>query len=70
MNVAAGYGTSVLAPGLDIHGVGEYLAGHNIIKAHANVFRLYERKYRIKQQGNFILKFILIKSPSKNLCHL
>ncbi|XP_073971828.1 myrosinase 1-like [Rhodnius prolixus] len=70
MNVAAGYGTSVLAPGLDIHGVGEYLAGHNIIKAHANVFRLYERKYRIKQQGNVSINLSgLFGMPLRNNSH-
>jgi len=49
---ALGYEGSGFAPGINSPGVGLYQAGHNMIKAHARVYRLYEQ-YRAKQQGEF-----------------
>ena len=46
-----GYGLTYRAPGLGRPGTADYIAGHNIIKAHANVYRLYERKWRPLQHG-------------------
>lgn len=39
------YGT-IIPPG-----VSEYLCGHNIIKAHARIYRLYQYKYKHSQRG-------------------
>jgi beta-glucosidase/6-phospho-beta-glucosidase/beta-galactosidase len=50
-NQALGYETSMLAPGLNITGIGGYLAAHNMIKAHARVYHLYKKYYRSTQKG-------------------
>lgn len=47
----AGYGNSVHAPGVNANGVGEYLCAHNVLKAHAVTYRLYEKKYKEKFNG-------------------
>lgn len=41
----SGYGDDVQAPAINAHGVGEYLCGHNVLKAHALVYHLYRRTY-------------------------
>uniref|UniRef100_A0A1B6DTT1 Beta-glucosidase n=1 Tax=Clastoptera arizonana TaxID=38151 RepID=A0A1B6DTT1_9HEMI len=46
-----GYNLKVIAPGLHINGSGEYLAAHNIIRAHAKAYRLYQREFKEKQNG-------------------
>lgn len=46
-----GYGSSVYAPGINLHGIGEYLCGHNVLKAHAVVYHLYRNKFHYQQQG-------------------
>ncbi|BES89247.1 glycoside hydrolases [Nesidiocoris tenuis] len=43
---ATGYGSDGFAPALtNLHGVGEYLAGHNMLRAHGKAYRLYKAKY-------------------------
>ncbi|VVC36736.1 Glycoside hydrolase superfamily,Glycosyl hydrolases family 1, N-terminal conserved site,Glycoside [Cinara cedri] len=48
-----GYKSYRAAPafGQNMSGVADYLALHNIIIAHASVYRLYESKYQAKQKG-------------------
>jgi beta-glucosidase/6-phospho-beta-glucosidase/beta-galactosidase len=46
-----GYESAIIAPGLNITGIGAYLAAHNMIKAHARVYHLYDKYYRSKQKG-------------------
>ncbi|XP_028175784.1 myrosinase 1-like [Ostrinia furnacalis] len=46
-----GYGSNRFAPGINAHGIGEYLAAKNIVMANAKAWRLYDRKYRPKQNG-------------------
>uniref|UniRef100_A0A7M4EBU7 Lactase n=2 Tax=Crocodylus porosus TaxID=8502 RepID=A0A7M4EBU7_CROPO len=49
-NLGYGYGTS--APGISFRpGRAPYTVGHNLIKAHAEVWHLYNTTYRPKQQG-------------------
>lgn len=40
-----GYGTEQHAPMTNSSGIGEYLCGHNILMAHAKVYRLYREQY-------------------------
>lgn len=47
-----GYGDAVNAPGVREPATGPYQCGHNIIKAHARAYRLYERTYKATQQGS------------------
>lgn len=42
----SGYAPNVSAPG-----VGPYLAGHVLLKAHAAAYHLYNKKYRESQKG-------------------
>lgn len=46
-----GYGSPTDAPGIDFHGIGEYLCGHNLLKAHAVVYHLYKDKFHEKFHG-------------------
>uniref|UniRef100_A0A8C8R6R6 Lactase n=1 Tax=Pelusios castaneus TaxID=367368 RepID=A0A8C8R6R6_9SAUR len=49
-NLGYGYGTS--APGISARpGKAPYVVGHNLIKAHAEVWHLYNETYRPKQGG-------------------
>lgn len=47
----AGYGRDQHAPGINLHGVGEYLCGHNILKAHAAAYHLYKDSYYNRFKG-------------------
>ncbi|KAK9511654.1 hypothetical protein O3M35_000274 [Rhynocoris fuscipes] len=38
-------------PALNYQGYGGYLSGHNLLKAHAKAYHLYDQKYRPTQQG-------------------
>lgn len=46
-----GYGADRHAPAMNAHGVGEYLCGHNILKAHAVAYRLYKNSYYNRYKG-------------------
>jgi beta-glucosidase/6-phospho-beta-glucosidase/beta-galactosidase len=48
---AFGFEGTMFAPGLNSNGVGVYLAAHNMIKAHARAYHLYDKYYRSKQKG-------------------
>ncbi|XP_047578460.1 lactase/phlorizin hydrolase [Lutra lutra] len=49
-NQGYGYGTS--APGISFRpGTAPYIVGHNLIKAHAEAWHLYNNKYRASQGG-------------------
>ncbi|KAL0901709.1 hypothetical protein ABMA27_006894 [Loxostege sticticalis] len=41
-----GYGGTYRAPALNRHGIAEYLCTHNLLKAHASVFHLFNETYR------------------------
>ncbi|KAL0964060.1 hypothetical protein UPYG_G00317830 [Umbra pygmaea] len=50
-NIGHGYGAA--APGISFRpGTLPYIVGHNLIKAHAEAWHLYNDKYRAKQGGN------------------
>ncbi|XP_049836420.1 myrosinase 1-like [Schistocerca gregaria] len=50
--VACGYSSSGWqAPSQNAPGIGNYLAAHTMIRAHARVYRLYEQEYRATQNG-------------------
>ncbi|XP_013185165.1 myrosinase 1 [Amyelois transitella] len=46
-----GYGMSYLAPRLNAHGIGEYLAAKHILLAHAKAWHLYDKQFRPHQKG-------------------
>ncbi|XP_023951871.1 myrosinase 1 [Bicyclus anynana] len=41
-----GYGNTYRAPALNRHGVAEYLCTHNLLKAHAGAYHLFDQQYR------------------------
>lgn len=45
------YGSSNHAPGINAHGIGEYLCAHNALKSHAVAYRLYKSKYHSRFNG-------------------
>ncbi|XP_075215248.1 lactase/phlorizin hydrolase-like [Lycorma delicatula] len=49
--VVQGYGDKEYAPVLDIHGVGEYLAAHTLLRAHAKAYHVYDKEFRPSQNG-------------------
>lgn len=50
--VQSGYSSSGFAPSIPSgHGVNSYIVGHNMLLAHASVYRLYQRKYKASQKG-------------------
>lgn len=53
--VTEGYGSKGRAPALNKHGVGEYLSGHNLLKAHAKAYRIYDNEFRMSQKGKVSL---------------
>ncbi|CAL7945103.1 unnamed protein product [Xylocopa violacea] len=46
-----GYQTGKHAPGKKLHGFGEYMCMHNVIKAHARAYRIYESEFKKEQKG-------------------
>lgn len=46
-----GYGVGLHAPGINAHGIGEYLCGHNALKAHAVAYRHYKNKFYDRFKG-------------------
>lgn len=46
-----GYGDGTKAPLVNANGVGEYLCGNNVLKAHAAAYHLYKGRYQSKQKG-------------------
>lgn len=55
-----GYGDGTFPPGVnDNPGVNEYICGHNLLKAHAGVYHMYDDIYRQIQKGENCLKILL-----------
>lgn len=46
-----GYDDKNFAPNLHLGSPANYIVAHNCLKAHGRIFRLYEKKYRVQQQG-------------------
>jgi lactase-phlorizin hydrolase len=46
-----GYGTGEMAPGGKNTTADPYIAGHNIIRAHAEAYHSYNNTYRASQKG-------------------
>ncbi|XP_051172505.1 myrosinase 1-like [Leptopilina boulardi] len=46
-----GHGYGVHAPGINLPGIAEYICGHNVLKAHASAYHLYNNEFRKKQKG-------------------
>ncbi|CAK9825195.1 Myrosinase 1 [Anthophora retusa] len=55
-----GYSIGIHAPGKTLHGFGEYLCIHNVIKAHARAYRIYESEFKEQYKGEvgFLLNLL------------
>lgn len=47
------YGIDFMAPAMDFPGIPNYLCGHNLLKAHAEVYHMYKGDRFSKQKGNY-----------------
>ena len=45
------YGLGVSAPGKSHHGIGEYLCAHNLLKAHARAYHMYQAEFKSTQNA-------------------
>lgn len=48
---AHSYGSPVMAPAINSSGIGDYLCGHTVLKAHARAYHLYYEEFAQEQQG-------------------
>lgn len=48
-----GYGSVDKAPALNMTGYADYLCTHTVLKAHANVYHLYNNTYKSKYNGEY-----------------
>ncbi|VDI62105.1 lactase-phlorizin hydrolase, partial [Mytilus galloprovincialis] len=46
-----GYGDGTMAPGIKGSGTKDYIVTHNLIKAHAKTYHIYDKEFRSTQQG-------------------
>lgn len=51
MEIVQGYGSVSYPPVLNFNGVGDYLAAHNLLRAHAKAYHLYDKEFRQIQNG-------------------
>jgi beta-glucosidase/6-phospho-beta-glucosidase/beta-galactosidase len=52
--IAMGYGPETrYPPSVNAEGIGDYMAIHTLLLAHANAYRLYNRQFRKTQKGGF-----------------
>lgn len=69
LDIVSGYSTTWFPPNVGMNGVGDYIAGHNILKAHAKVYRMYEKEFKPIQKGKISItvdgKFVLPKTDSE-----
>ncbi|KAI7815254.1 glycoside hydrolase [Rhyzopertha dominica] len=47
-----GYGGALLAPALNVIGIADYICTHNLLKAHAAAYHVYNDEFRWTQGGN------------------
>lgn len=69
LDIVSGYSSTWTPPNVGLHGIGDYIAGHNILKAHAKVYRMYEKEFKPILKGKIGLAldgaFILPKTDSE-----
>ncbi|XP_049836586.1 myrosinase 1-like [Schistocerca gregaria] len=61
-----GYASANIAPGQNASGIGDYLATHAMLKAHARVWHLYDEQYREAQNGSVGITYSFGLEPLTN----
>lgn len=54
-----------MSVGLDTNEENPYKAGHNLIKAHAHVYKLYKEEFKEQQKGLAYLQYTTIMITNK-----
>ncbi|KAF2886265.1 hypothetical protein ILUMI_19908 [Ignelater luminosus] len=63
-----GYGGDEKAPGYNLSGTADYICAHNLMKAHARAYHLYDKQFRSKQNGQIsIVMDTFWMEPATNL---
>lgn len=65
-----GYSSGINAPGKKLHGIGEYLCMHNMIKAHARAYRIYEKEFKNNYNGQVGFLINIMAYIPRNLTDL
>jgi len=52
-----GHGTGDMAPGMTDLAETVYIVTHNLIRAHAKAYRVYENEFAAAQNGNILTKY-------------
>ncbi|XP_057333573.1 myrosinase 1-like [Microplitis mediator] len=65
-NCVVGY-QGIYAPLINQSGIGEYLCGHHTLLAHAKTYKMYNEKFRGKQQGKIMIALALTWPVLKNI---
>ncbi|XP_043804388.1 myrosinase 1 [Apis laboriosa] len=65
-----GYSSGINAPGKKLHGIGEYLCIHNMIKAHARAYRIYEKEFKNNYNGQVGFLINIMAYIPRNLTDL
>lgn len=62
MEMVRGYELKAHAPALNLDSPANYLVIHNILRAHARIYRLYQEKYKHEQHGttNAHVNYVLV----------
>lgn len=50
-NCHNGYGLGTAAPAHIAPGIGEYICSHNLLKAHAEAYHIYDKEFKREQKG-------------------
>ncbi|KAF6214684.1 hypothetical protein GE061_009427 [Apolygus lucorum] len=56
VSIVTGYSADSFAPALNMAGIGDYVSGHNLLRAHAKAYRIYQQKYS-HQGGKISMAF-------------
>ncbi|CAG9856928.1 unnamed protein product [Phyllotreta striolata] len=68
-----GYGEGSIAPGVSNGpGVNDYICGHNLLKAHAEAYHLYDEVYRSSQDGKIAIDInsVWFEPASESQCDI
>lgn len=56
------YGMDIMAPAMNFPGIADYLCGHNMLKAHAEIVHAYRDQFQQTQKGMQKISQVLVLS--------
>ncbi|XP_011881185.1 PREDICTED: myrosinase 1-like, partial [Vollenhovia emeryi] len=66
----SGYSEGVKSPGKKLGYLGKYLCMHNMLKAHAKIYHIYDTEFREQQKGHISIVLLCAGVFPKNLCDI